>query len=201
MASRLSRQFIRSLALASLLLALIACSGSKTEWRLTNVTGHLPDLGFQLTGDSGEAMTADALKGKVVMLYFGYTHCPDVCPLSLTHLHMVMQRLGDLAEHARIVFVSVDPQRDTPEILHHYVRAFDSRAVGLTGDPRKVRKMTKAYRVVFDADPPDKSGNYEVTHSSAVFIFDRQGRARLISGSTDDTEAITHDVKQLIEES
>lgn len=182
------------------MLMLAACDNSKTEWQLNNVTGHLPDLNFQLTGDDGQPMTADALKGKVVMMYFGYTHCPDVCPLSLTHMHMVMQQLGELAEQVRIVFVSVDPKRDTPEVLYNYVRAFDKRAVGLTGSVKKVRKMTKAYRVVFDTDPPDSHGNYEVSHSSAVFIFDRQGRARLIAGSTDNIQGMAHDVKQLIKE-
>ncbi len=194
------RSFTRTALLAAAMLVLTACDNSKVEWKLNNVTGHLPDLHFQLTGDSGEPMTADALKGEVVMMYFGYTHCPDVCPLSLTHMHMVMQQLGELAEQVRIVFVSVDPQRDTPEVLYNYVRAFDKRAVGLTGSVKKVRKMTKAYRVVFDTDPPDSHGNYEVSHSSAVFIFDRQGRARLIAGSTDDIQGMTHDVKQLIKE-
>lgn len=182
------------------MLVLAACGNSKAEWQLTNVTGHMPDLHFQLTGDDGQPMTADALKGKVVMLYFGYTHCPDVCPLSLTHMHVVMQQLGELADNVRIVFVSVDPKRDTPEILHNYVRAFDQRTVGLTGSIKMVRKMTKAYRVVFNTEPPDDLGNYEVSHSSAVFIFDRQGRARLISGSTDNIQGMAHDVKQLIEE-
>ena len=195
-----SRPLVRGILLAAAMLALAACSSSKLEWQTNNVTGHLPDLHFDMTGDNGQPMTADALKGKVVMMFFGYTHCPDVCPLSLTHLHVVMQRLGKLADQVRIVFVSVDPKRDTPEILHGYVRAFDKHAVGLTGSIKQVRKLTKAYRVVFNSDPPDSHGNYEVSHSSAVFIFDRQGRARLISGSADNMSAIEHDVKQLIDE-
>lgn len=201
MSLRPSRTLARGVLLAAALLVLSACGSDTRDWQLNNVTGHLPDLHFDMTGDNGQPMTAEALKGKVVMLYFGYTHCPDVCPLSLTHLHVVMQRLGKLADEVRIVFVSVDPKRDTPEILHGYVRAFDQHAVGLTGNVQQVRKLTKAYRVVFDADPPDGHGNYEVSHSSAVFIFDRQGRARLISGSADNMPAIEHDVKQLIEES
>ncbi len=195
------RILARGVLMVAAMLALAACSAGKLEWQTNDVTGHLPDLHFDMTGDNGQPMTAAALKGKVVMLYFGYTHCPDVCPLSLTHLHVVMQRLGKLADQVRIVFVSVDPKRDTPEVLHGYVRAFDQHAVGLTGSVKQVRRLTKAYRVVFNADPPDSHGNYEVSHSSAVFIFDRQGRARLISGSADNMAAIEHDVKQLIEES
>ena len=194
------RMLSRSVLLVAAALLLPACQSTQTQWQLNNVTGHLPDLQFRLTGDNGKPVTAAALKGKVVMLYFGYTHCPDVCPLSLTHLHVVMQQLGKQADQVRIVFVSVDPKRDTPEVLHNYVRAFDDHAIGLTGDTDAIRKLTKSYRVVFSSQAPDQNGNYEVSHSSAVFIFDRQGRARLISGSADNMQAIAHDVKQLIEE-
>ncbi len=194
------RMLSRSVLLVAAALLLPACQSTQTQWQLNNVTGHLPDLQFRLTGDNGKPVTAAALKGKVVMLYFGYTHCPDVCPLSLTHLHVVMQQLGEQADQVRIAFVSVDPKRDTPEVLHNYVRAFDDHAIGLTGDTDAIRKLTKSYRVVFSSQPPDQNGNYEVSHSSAVFIFDRQGRARLISGSADNMQAIAHDVKQLIEE-
>lgn len=196
-----TRRSVRIALLAAALLALAACGGSTQQWRLTNVTGHLPDLEFQLTGDDGQPLSGEDLRGKVVMVYFGYTHCPDVCPLSMTHLHMVMQQLGDLADQVRILFVSVDPARDTPELLHQYVNAFDSHALGATGSTDQIRAMTKAYRVVFDAEPPDDRGNYEVAHSSAVFIFDPEGDARLISTSTGDIQGMTHDVRQLLEES
>ena len=185
--------------LLSMLLA--ACSSGTQEWQLTNITGHLPDLHFNMTGDDGQPMDAGALKGHVVMVYFGYTHCPDICPLALTHMHVVLQRMGKLADNVRILFVTVDPRRDTPEVLHQYVRAFDKRAVGLTGSDKQIRAMTKAYRVVFNREPADKYGNYEVGHSSAVFIFDRRGRARLISTSADNIDAMTHDLTQLVKES
>lgn len=188
------------LLLAATVLATACARDSGEPWRLTNITGHLPDLRFALIGDNGETLVAEDLQGKVLMLYFGYAHCPDVCPLALSHLHQVMRELGDEAEEARIVFVTVDPARDTPEILHQYVRAFDSRAIGVTGPMKDVRKLTKAYRVVFDAAPPDAAGNYEVGHSSAVFVFDRSGRARLITTSTDDVPGISTDVRRLIRE-
>lgn len=191
----------RMLVVAAAVLALAACSHSKLHWNLTDVSGHLPDLAFQLTGDDGQPLTGEDLRGKVVMMYFGYTHCPDVCPLSMTHLHMVMQQLGDLADGVRILFVSVDPKRDTPELLHSYVNAFDPRAIGATGSIEQIRKLTKAYRVVFDADPPDAHGNYEVMHSSAVFIFGPEGHARLISSTTNDVQGIARDVRQLLEAS
>jgi protein SCO1/2 len=97
-------------------------------FRLTDVSGHMPDLDFKLTDDHGKPVTGADYRGKVVLLYFGYTHCPDVCPLTLAQLHVVMQRLGPLADGARILFVSVDPARDTPAVMHAYVNAFDPRA-------------------------------------------------------------------------
>ena len=111
--------------------------------RLTDVSGHMPDLDFKLTDDHGKPVTGADYRGKVVLLYFGYTHCPDVCPLTLAHLHVVMQRLGTLADGARILFVSVDPTRDTPDVMHAYVNAFDPRAIGLTGDARAIEALSK----------------------------------------------------------
>src|SRR5574337_654073 len=109
----------------------------------------------------------------VVLLYFGYTHCPDVCPLTLAQLHVVMQRLGPLADGARILFVSVDPARDTPAIMHGYVNAFDKRAMGLVGDARSVEALSKRYRSAFTREPSAADGSYEVSHSSAIYVFDR----------------------------
>jgi len=131
-------------------------------------------------------------------LYFGYTHCPDVCPLTLAQLHVVMQRLGTLADGARILFVSVDPTRDTPAVLHAYVNAFDPRAVGLTGDPRVIEALVKRYRSAFTREPASSDGNYEVSHSSAIYIFDRGGNARVLSTPTDTQDDLVHDLHLLL---
>ncbi len=189
------------LALAATGLALAGCSSGNANltWQLnTSVRGHLPDLHFQLTDDNGHTVTAKDFRGKVAILYFGYTHCPDVCPLTLTHLHMVMQKLGPLAEHVRVLFVTVDPARDTPEVLHQYVNAFDQRDVGLTGSEQQIRGMAKRYRVAFNKGPANGQGGYEVNHSSAIYIFDGQGHVRLLATPADTTDAIAHDVRQLV---
>jgi protein SCO1/2 len=190
---------IRPLFALLLPLVLATCTSSSQHWALNNVTGHLPDLAFRLTGDDGKPVDATAFRGKLVLLYFGYTHCPDVCPLAMTHLHAVMHELGAQADEARILFVSVDPARDTPALLHAYARAFDPRAVGLTGSADALRELAKRYRIAFSLGKPDANGNYEVTHSSAVFVFDRDGRARLLATSADDVAGIVHDLKQLLE--
>lgn len=190
---------MRKLLSLVLLLALVACTGGH-PWKLNNVRGHLPDLSFSLVDGTGKTVDASGFRGKVVLLYFGYTHCPDVCPLAMTHLHVVMQRLGAAADDVRILFVSVDPVRDTPDVLRQYVRAFDAHAVGLTGSPAQLRELTKRYRVVFHQDKPSVDGRYEVAHSAAVFIFDRDGRARLLATSADDMDALTADLTHLLDE-
>ena len=132
------------------------------------------------------------------MLFFGYTHCPDVCPLTLAQLHMVMQRLGPLADGARILFVSVDPARDTPAIMRAYVRAFDPRAVGLTGSARAVEALSKRYRSAFTRGPDQANEKYEVSHSSAIYVFDRDGHARLLATPAASQDDLVHDLHLLL---
>lgn len=185
------------LLVAGLLLG--GCQNSAPlPFRLTNVTGHMPPLEFSLTNDQGKTVSAADYKGKVVVLYFGYTHCPDVCPLTMAHLHVVMQRLGKLAEGAQILFVSVDPGRDTPEVLHAYVNAFDPHAVGLTGKPRDIEALVKRYRSAFTREPAGKDGNYEVSHSSAIYVFDRDGKPRVLSTPADSQDDLVHDLHLLL---
>lgn len=169
------------------------------QWQLTSIRGHMPDLAFQLTDDSGKAVTAADYKGKVALLYFGYTHCPDVCPLTLAHLHAVLQKLGKPADDVRILFVSVDPARDTPPVLHDYVRAFDARAVGLTGPARDIEALVKRYRASFTREPDKHDSGYEVSHSSAIYFFDRAGKARLLATPADTQDQLVHDLRLLVE--
>ncbi|HEX7340225.1 MAG TPA: SCO family protein [Rhodanobacteraceae bacterium] len=189
--------------MATLALFLVGCaqSGPPLVWKLnTSVAGHLPDLQFRLTDDANQVVTAKNYLGKVVVLYFGYTHCPDVCPLTLTHLHMMMQKLGPLAKDARILFVSVDPARDTPAVMHAYVTAFGTHMVGLTGTESEIRAMAKRYRVAFNRGPSNGHGGYEVNHSSAIYIFGVKGKVKLLATPADSVPDITHDMRQLIQQ-
>lgn len=179
-------------------LLLAACSHAPPPWQLNDVSGHLPDLQFSLTSDTGKPVTAADFRGKYVMMYFGYTHCPDVCPLTLVHLHLVMQKLGAEAGKVQILFVSVDPARDTPPVLHQYVTAFDPRIVGLTGAPQQIAAMAKRYRAAFNVDAKQPNGGYEVSHSSGIYIFDKQGHAQLLGTSADAPDEFVHDMKLLI---
>lgn len=158
----------------------------------------MPDLDFRLTDDNGKEVTAQDYRGKVVLLYFGYTHCPDVCPLTLAQLHVVLQRLGPLAENVRILFVSVDPARDNPATMHAYVNAFDPRAVGLSGPAGAIETLSKRYRSAFTREPDKGDGNYEVSHSSAIYVFDAQGHARLLATPNHPQSDLVHDLHLLL---
>lgn len=183
------------------LLVLAACA-SRPQWQLDDVQGHLPDLKFQMTSDLGQPVTAATYRGKVVLLYFGYTHCPDVCPLTLVHLHTVLQKMGKAADDVRILFMTVDPARDTVPVLHQYVTAFDPRIVGLTGSQDAIAQLAKRYRAFYKPEPAkaSSSDNYEVTHSSAIYVFDREGRARLLATPGSSNDEILHDLQILVEQ-
>ena len=143
-------------------------------------------------------MTQATYAGNLNLLFFGYTHCPDVCPTTLAKLHRVVAGLGAAADGLNVLFISVDPARDTPKVLHDYVNAFGPHIVGLTGTPDEIKSLAKRYRVAFNRDKPDKNGNYDVSHSSAVYIFDRSGRARLLATSGASLDAIKRDLQTLL---
>ncbi|HEM8496809.1 SCO family protein [Burkholderia multivorans] len=196
---RLSR-FIRTAAALAVAAALVACTHDEARWHLTDVTGHLPDLSFDLTGDDGRPVEAAAFRGRVALVYFGYTHCPDVCPETMARLMEVLAKLGPQANDVRILFVSVDPARDTPQAMQSYVAAFDAEhARGLTGTDRQIESLAKRYRVAYQMEQRDPSGGYEVTHSSAVYVFDANGRARLLATDRDSPDAIAADVRRIID--
>ncbi|KAF1024677.1 MAG: SCO1 protein [Burkholderia plantarii] len=150
------------------------------------MTGHLPDLTFSLTRDDGRPTDAAAFRGRVTLVYFGYTHCPDVCPETMARLMRVLTQLGEGARDVRILFISVDSARDTPAAMHAYVDAFDAQhVVGLTGSASQIESLAQRYRVAYQIEAPDPSGDYAVTHSSAIYVFDANGRARLLATDRD----------------
>jgi len=166
------------------------------------VRGFLPDLRFTLMGSDGAAVTQDDFRGKAVMLFFGYANCPDICPTTMAQLAQVMQALGDQADQTRVLFISVDPHRDTPEILQAYVEAFDSRAIGLTGSPRQIADVARRYRVSFQIDQPAPGADentYAVAHSRGIFFFDGAGRARFLASDAESVDALTQTARALLQ--
>jgi protein SCO1/2 len=180
---------------------LAACGQSAPPWGLRDISGLMPPLDFTLTASSDDATVhGKDFRGKVVLLYFGYTHCPDVCPTTLSLLSRAVNALGTGAEQVRVLFVSVDPARDTPALLKTYAAAFGPEVVGLRGSEAELKTLTRRYRVSYGYGKPDARGAYEVSHSSAVYVFDRAGGIRLLIGSTDSAPVITGDLQRLLAE-
>ena len=191
------RTYLLAAASIVLMTTLAAC-GQKQHWDLDNVSAVLPNLKFDLTSDTGQKVTAADYAGKVVILYFGYTHCPDVCPLTMSHLAEAVKELGPQGKDVQILMVSVDPARDTLPILRAYTQAFSPQAVGLTGTPQEIQDVTKRYHVAYQLGKKDKYGNYVVDHSAAIYIFSKSGRGTLIGSDLTPVPSIVHDVKQLL---
>lgn len=180
---------------------LLCACGRAGDWQTRNITGLMPRLAFELTDDRGERLTAQSLRGKYLFVYYGFTSCPDVCPATLGRLAAVISGLPPAArERVRVLFVSVDPQRDSVERLHQYVGYFGPQFIGLRGDTRALDMLTRRYRVTYAYGTPDPSGEYDVSHSSAVFVFDPEGRPRLILRDQDPVTAISGDLQQLLAE-
>lgn len=182
------------------LFALLAgCGKPASSWHATDITGSMPALEFSLTRASdGTPVHASDYRGKVVVLYFGYTHCPDICPATLANLSDAMQRLGQKANEVRVLFVTVDPNRDTAPLLAGYVKSFAPQIDGLFGTNDQLIDVTRRYRVIYKVTPESPGHAYEVMHSSAVFFFDRNGRARLVTTKTDDVGDVAADLSQLL---
>ena len=197
---RMIHRPLRSIFILGLLLLVSACD-SGTPWATKNITGLMPNLSFSLTDANRDAtVQAKDFRGHIALLYFGYTHCPDVCPTTLHRLQSVLSKLGAGAQQVNVLFVTVDPSRDTIKLLKTYTEYFGPQFVGLRGDEAELRKLTKMYRVTYGYGKPDAKGNYEVSHSSAVYVFDRKDDARLIIRPSDSIDAITSDLQRLIAE-
>ena len=167
---------MRITALFFAMLTLLGCS--KPGWHMTDISGAMPRLDFHMTAN-GKPVTAADLKGKVVALYFGYTHCPDVCPTTLANLTDMMAKVGN--PDVRVLFVTVDPDRDTDAVLADYAKAFSPQVVGLRGTANQLAALARTYRVAYTVKPGPP---YEVMHSNAVFFFDRNGRAHISCNAT-----------------
>ena len=164
----------------------------------TDVTGVDYAKGFTLTDHTGKQRTLEDFRGKLVVMFFGYTQCPDVCPTTMSEMAAVMKELGPSAEDVQVLFVTVDPERDTQELLSHYVPAFDKRFIGLYGNAEQTAKVAKEFKVFYAKQPGADPGSYTVDHTAGSFVFDRQGQLRLFIRHNQGPAIIAHDLRQLL---
>ena len=190
-----------------LLLALLlsACGPSggsggsgKSPFKGTDITGVDWGKELQLTDHNGQRRSLADFQGKVVVLFFGYTHCPDVCPTTLGELGITLKRLGADADKVQVLFVTVDPLRDTAAVLAQYVPSFNPSFLGLTGSEAELDKVAKAFKVFYKKQDSSSKGGYTMDHSANTFVIDRQGRLRLLFGFGDGVAPLVHDIQQLL---
>ncbi|MBK1697769.1 SCO family protein [Rhodovibrio salinarum] len=194
------RSVLTGIAAAPLLTAASCREQSSTLG--VDVAGILPDLSFTLTRVRDGRQVSDAdYTGQVVALFFGYTHCPGICPMTLQNLSRVADQLGPRAQDLSILFVTVDPRRDTPTALANYVGGFTDRADGLRGGDNQLAAITRRYRVTYDVDP-EAPGGYRVTHGQSVYLFAPDGTAQLLlprfSSSDADIDGAVKEINRLI---
>ncbi|MES2932600.1 MAG: SCO family protein [Pseudomonadota bacterium] len=191
----------RFLALMSLLLAgfyLSACDQKPQAFQNTDITGINYTQQFTLTDHTGKVRTLTDFKGKAVVLFFGFTQCPDVCPSTMAEMAGVMKTLGSQAEQVQVLFITIDPERDTKELLSQYVPAFDPRFIGLFGDKAATENAAKAFGIIYQKVLGKTPGSYSMDHSAGSFIVDPQGRLRLMVRNGKTADSIVHDLKILL---
>ena len=191
------RSRLCSSAILALALLLACCAPPRGS--VTDITGVMPALEFTMArANDGKLVNATDYRGKIVILYFGYTHCPDECPTTLANLASVLKQLGQKATDVRVLFVSVDPERDTLPVLKSYVNVFAPEIDGLRGTPDAVAMLARRYRVTYQVTPASPGQAYEVMHSDSIFFFDTNGHARLVATSSDHTAVIAADIERLM---
>jgi protein SCO1/2 len=184
--------------LAAALIA--ACGGpGQAKFKLTDVTGAGFGKSLDLIDHHGKPRTLADFRGKVVTVFFGFTHCPDACPTTLAEMAQVMKELGPDAGRVQVLFVTVDPERDTQPVLQQYVPAFHPGFLGLYGDAAATARAAKEFKVYYSKQPA-KSGAYSVDHSAGTFILDQQGRLRLFAQYGQGAPALVHDIRLLLKE-
>jgi protein SCO1/2 len=184
-----------SIIIFSLLLA--GCDGGP-KFKSTDITGVDYGRSLELTDHTGRLRRLEDFRGKAVVLFFGFTHCPDVCPTTLAELSQAMKQLGPDAERVQVLFVTVDPERDTREALAKYVTAFDPRFLGLYGDAAATQRVAKEFKIYYEKRTTGES--YSVDHSGQSYVLDPQGRLRLLVRPERITADLPEDLRTLLKE-
>lgn len=177
--------------------SLVACGPSGPSFRNTDITGVDYGRTLALTDHNGRARTLADFRGKAVVLFFGYVRCPDVCPTTLSELKLVLERLGPDAARVQVLFVTVDPERDTQDLLAKYVPSFHPGFLGLRGDSEQTARTAKEFKVFYQKVPGSTPENYSVDHTAGSYVIDTQGRLRLYVRHGQAAE-LTEDLRTLL---
>ncbi len=191
---------MRNLLMAVLMMVLTACqpTAQNSQFMATDITGADFAQSLNLTDHTGKPRSLNDFKGKVVALFFGYTHCPDVCPTTMADLKQTMKLLGSRADELQVLFVTLDPERDTQAVLAQFVPAFDARFIGLRGSANEIDETAKNFKIfAAKVDTKGKSG-YTIDHSAGVYIFDKTGKIRLYVDYGSKPADIAADIKKLL---
>ena len=178
---------------------LVACDGGP-KFRSTDITGVDYGRSLELNDHTGKPRRLEEWRGKAVVLFFGFTHCPDVCPATLADVAQAVKKLGPDAGRVQVLFVTVDPERDTPEVLARYVGAFDPAFLGLYGDAGATRQAAKEFKIFFEKRPGSTPGSYSVDHSAQSYVIDPRGRLRLLLRQERIGSDLADDLRALLRE-
>ncbi|TFZ01111.1 SCO family protein [Ramlibacter rhizophilus] len=179
--------------------ALAACGEPKPQFKAVDITGVDYARDFRLSDAQGQARSLADFKGKAVVVFFGFTQCPDVCPTTMTELAEAKRMLGAQGEKVQGVFITVDPERDTPEVLRGYIANFDPSFVALRGSLAETEQVAKDFKVYHKKVEGKTPGSYTMDHTAASFVFDPQGKLRLYTRYGTGPEALAHDLKLLLQ--
>ena len=191
-------RLLKKTASAALLIAVLSACQPTPKYLNANVTASNLHTTIPLTTQNGEPLQVNApLKGKISEVFFGYTQCPDICPTTLGKMKIVMEKLGADADKVRVVFITVDPERDTPEVLKAYMAAFNPTFIGAYADPiERTREMAKQFQVVYEKE--GAGPNYIVNHTANLYLLDENGKTIVSAPYEAKPEAIVHDIKQML---
>jgi protein SCO1/2 len=196
-----TRRFLLALAGVAALAPLAACQPATPphKFNAVDLTGAEYARKFDLPDFDGRERTLADYQGKAVLVFFGYTQCPDACPTTMAELAQVKKLLGPEGARVQVIFISVDPDRDTPTLLKHYVTNFGTDFVGLRGDASQVKQTAREFKVFYEKVPGKTPDSYSMDHTAGVFVFDPQGRIRLFARAGMEPADLAADTKALLE--
>ncbi|OZI36920.1 SCO family protein [Bordetella genomosp. 10] len=191
------RAALRALGSVALLAALAACK-DRPAFQGSSIEGTHLGKDVAMVDQDGKPRAMADFAGKVVVAFFGYTHCPDVCPTSLAELAQVMQTLGPDASRVQVVMITVDPERDTPEVMKQYVTTFNPGFVGLTGSLAQLKTAATSFKAYYAKVPTKDGSDYSMDHSAAFYLLDQKGEAQVLVNNNAGADVLVHDIKLLL---